>query len=133
VHARSGAGTQLPTADAIYVSAGASHPDPFWLDALRDGGRLLFPLTGDERSGGMLLVDRQGNEFGARFLSNCGFIDCAGPRDPGEAARLTEAFGTGGQDRVRSLTRRPPPDDSVWFAGSGWYLSTEPLALESRS
>jgi len=36
VHAESAAGRSLPDADAIYVSAGASHPDPFWLGALRD-------------------------------------------------------------------------------------------------
>jgi protein-L-isoaspartate(D-aspartate) O-methyltransferase len=128
IHAESAAGRTLPEADAIYVSAGASHPDPFWLDALRDGGRLLFPLTGDEGSGAMLLVTRQGHGFAARFVSRCGFIPCAGMRDPVTAARLTAMFRAGGQDRVRSLTREPPSGPSIWFAGDGWYLSTEPPA-----
>jgi protein-L-isoaspartate(D-aspartate) O-methyltransferase len=126
VHAESAAGRKLPEADAIYVSAGASHPDPFWLDAVRDGGRLLFPLTGDEGWGGMLLVERRDHAFAASFLSNCGFIHCAGPRDPVTAARLTKMFRSGGKDEVRSLTRQPPPGPAVWFAGDGWYLSTEP-------
>jgi protein-L-isoaspartate(D-aspartate) O-methyltransferase len=126
VHAESAVGRTLSAADAIYVSAGASHPDPFWLDALRDGGRLLFPLTGDEGWGGMLLVERRGHSFAARFLSNCGFINCAGLRDPVSAARLTEVFRRGGKDQVRSLTRQPPPGPTVWFAGDSWYLSTEP-------
>jgi hypothetical protein len=26
---------------------------------------------------------------------------------------------------VRSLTREPPSGATVWFAGDGWYLSTE--------
>jgi protein-L-isoaspartate(D-aspartate) O-methyltransferase len=126
MHAESATGRGLPPADAIYVCAGATHPDPFWLDALRDGGRLLFPLTGDDMWGGMLLVERQGHGFAARFVSRCGFIHCAGPRDPVTAARLSEVFRVGGMDAVRSLTRQPPPGLTVWFAGDGWYLSTEP-------
>ncbi len=126
VHAESAAGRALPASDAIYVSAGASHPDPFWLDALRVGGRLLFPLTGDEGWGGMLLVERRGQHFAARFISDCGFINCLGLRDKPTAARLTEAFRAGDKARVRSLTRQPPPAASIWFAGDGWYLSTDP-------
>jgi protein-L-isoaspartate(D-aspartate) O-methyltransferase len=126
VHAESAAGRALPPADAIYVSAGASYPDPNWLDALRDGGRLLFPLTGDEGWGGMLQVTRRGQAFAAGFVSNCGFINCEGLRDKITAARLTEVFRHGGQEAVRSLTRQPPAGATVWFAGDGWYLSTEP-------
>ena len=128
VHLASATGRSLPAADAIYVSAGATHPDPHWLDTLRDGGRLLFPLTGDQRWGGMLLVQRRGTQFAARFISKCGFIDCAGLRDPVAAARLTQVFRGGGQEQVRSLTRETPPGATVWFAGDGWHLSTEPLS-----
>jgi protein-L-isoaspartate(D-aspartate) O-methyltransferase len=130
VHAESAAGRRLPEADAIYVSAGATHPDPCWLDALRDGGRLLFPLTGEDSWGGMLLVTRMGQEFAARFLSKCGFIDCAGLRDPVAARRLAEVFRAGGKQQVRSLTRQPPPGATTWFAGDGWYLSTDPPATD---
>jgi protein-L-isoaspartate(D-aspartate) O-methyltransferase len=125
VHAESAAGRTLPAADAIYVSAGASHPDSFWLDALRDSGRLLFPLTGDEGWGDMLLVGRRGDHFSAVFISDCGFINCVGPRDDATAARLTETFRSSGKGGVRSLTREPPNGPSIWFAGDGWYLSTE--------
>ncbi len=128
VHQESATGRPLPEADAIYVSAGATHPDPFWLDALRAGGRLLFPLTGDDMWGGMLLVTRAGPEFAARFVSQCGFIDCAGLRDPVTAVRLTQVFHAGGKEHVRSLTRRPSPGATTWFAGDGWYLSTDPPA-----
>jgi protein-L-isoaspartate(D-aspartate) O-methyltransferase len=128
VHPESATGRRLPETDAIYVSAGATHPDPFWLEALRDGGRLLFPLTGEDMWGGMLLVTRLDREFAARFVSQCGFIDCAGLRDPATAAALSEAFRAGGKEQVRSFTRRPPPGATVWFAGDGWYLSTDPPA-----
>jgi protein-L-isoaspartate(D-aspartate) O-methyltransferase len=130
MHAESATGRALPEANAIYVSAGATHPDPFWLGALRDGGRLLFPLTGAEMWGGMLLVTRLGGQFAARFVSKCGFINCAGLRDPVTAARLTEVFRAGGREQVRSLTRRPPRGATTWFAGDGWYLSTDPPASD---
>ncbi|HEX3995537.1 MAG TPA: methyltransferase, partial [Acetobacteraceae bacterium] len=130
VHAESAVGRPLPEADAIYVSAGATHSDPFWLDALRDRGRLLFPLTGNDQSGGMLLVTRVGDAFAARFISECGFIDCAGLRDPVTASHLTQVFQAGGKEQVRSLTRQPPRGATVWFAGDSWYLSTDPPASE---
>jgi protein-L-isoaspartate(D-aspartate) O-methyltransferase len=43
VHARSGSEGGLPSCDALYVNAGATDPVDSWLDALRPGGRLLFP------------------------------------------------------------------------------------------
>jgi len=126
VHAETAVRRQLPEADAIYVSAGATHPDPYWLDCLRDGGRLLFPLTGADLWGGILLLTRRGHAFAARFLCKCGFIDCEGLRDKVIAKRLAEVFRAGGEDSVRSFTRRPPSGATVWFAGNGWYLSTDP-------
>lgn len=42
--ARSGAVDALPEADAIYVNAGITQPSWAWLEALRPGGRLIFPL-----------------------------------------------------------------------------------------
>ncbi len=123
---KSAVGRKLPAANAIYVSAGAALPDQHWLDALRGGGRLLFPLTGHQRWGGMLLVTRRPNGFSARILCNCRFIDCEGLRDPVTARRLTAVFKAGGADQIRSLTLTPPPGPDVWFAGDGWYLSTAP-------
>ena len=58
VHAGSGTAGPLPECDVLYVSAGATSPLPIWLDALRMGGRLLFPLTPNEGYGAMLLVKR---------------------------------------------------------------------------
>lgn len=45
VHERSGIVSDLPAADVIYVCAGAAQPAVEWLDALRSGGRLVFPLA----------------------------------------------------------------------------------------
>ena len=45
VRMQSGVAPDLPQADLIYVCAGAAQPSRMWLDVLRCGGRLLFPLA----------------------------------------------------------------------------------------
>jgi protein-L-isoaspartate(D-aspartate) O-methyltransferase len=128
VFAESATGRTLAAADAIYVSAGAAAPDPAWLDALTEGGRLVFPLTVEERWGAMLRVERRGAGFAARFILDCGFIPCTGARDPAHDKALSEALTIRDRAAVRSLTRIRPDDAALWYAGDGWFLSTEPPA-----
>jgi protein-L-isoaspartate(D-aspartate) O-methyltransferase len=125
VRSRSGAEDPLPECDVVYVSAGATDPSAVWLDALRPGGRLLFPLTPDKGYGGMLLVTRgDADRFSARFLCQALFIPCVGARDEESSRKLAEAFHRGGFQKVRSLRRSGDPDGSCWVAGQGWWLST---------
>ena len=126
VRARSGT-EDLPEADAIYVNAAATHPLRAWLDALKVGGRLVFPLQTEHSSGAMLLVTRpgRGDVWPARFLSAVVFIACEGAQDPAIGRRLDEAFRHGGSGRVRSLRFGGPPSRSDWLRGDGWALSTE--------
>jgi protein-L-isoaspartate(D-aspartate) O-methyltransferase len=128
VRARSGV-EDLPAADAIYVNAAASHPLRTWLDALKPGGRLVFPLQAAGSSGAMLLVTRPeaGDAWPARFLSGVVFIACEGAQDPAMARKLDEAFRRGGPDPVRSLRFGGGPSRSDWLRGDGWALSTEPV------
>jgi protein-L-isoaspartate(D-aspartate) O-methyltransferase len=131
VEPHSGSEGELPPADVIYVSAGATAPLHVWLDALRENGRLLFPLTPhDSKSGapgvgGMLLIKRlPGDQFTARFLCQAMFIPCAGAREDGHAEKLAEAFRKGGLGTVRTLKRNSKPDSTCWVAGADWWLST---------
>jgi protein-L-isoaspartate(D-aspartate) O-methyltransferase len=124
VHAQSGAQGALPAADLIYVNAGATAPLPVWLDALRVGGRLIFPLTPDKGIGGMLLVTRRENEpYAARFVSGAVFFPCFGARNADESARLSAAFAAGGAKDVRWLYRSANPDPPSWLSGEDWRLS----------
>ncbi len=128
VRARSGVGEELPKADAIYVNAAASHPLRAWLDALKPGGRLLFPMHADRSSGPMLLVTRpvaESEAWPARFLTSVVFIACEGGQDPEIARRLAEALRGGGSGRVRSLRFGDEPSRSDWLRGDGWALSTD--------
>jgi protein-L-isoaspartate(D-aspartate) O-methyltransferase len=129
VRAASGAMAPLPAADVIYVSAGASHPLAAWLDALRIGGRLIFPLTPDEGSGCMLLVTRcAANVYAAHALMRVAFIACIGARDDSAVTALRRALATRSIDSVRSLHRDDAPDETAWAVGRGWWLSTRPVA-----
>jgi protein-L-isoaspartate(D-aspartate) O-methyltransferase len=125
----------LPTCDVIYVNAGATDPMDVWLDALRPGGRVLFPLTPAQGAGGMLLLTRTAADggFTARFVCQAMFIPCFGARDDEVAKRLTEAFQAGGLRNVQSLRRHTPPDSTCWCSGRGWWLSTAPLDESSQT
>lgn len=126
----------LPRADVIYVSAGATHPLGTWLDALTEGGRLLFPLTGSDGRGVVALITRlPGSRYAARLLWPAAFIDCAGARDEAAGRAVTAAIdGSALAPRravdgsspvlVRSLRRNDSPDATAWCAGDGWWFSS---------
>jgi len=140
VEARSAAEGSLPETDVIYVNAGATGPLDVWLDALRVGGRLLFPLTPSDGPGGMpgagamLLVTRAaGQRFAARFICPAAFVPCAGARDEETATRLTAAFRRGNWRDVKSLRRGTSPDDSAWVAGQDWWLSTQEELVNAQA
>jgi len=104
----------LPPVDAILINAGATHPRPNWLDALKPGGRLMLPLTGIRASGGasrfgrnlagrVLRVSRTGSSFEARFVDRIGLSPLLGGRDLAHERLLAEALGRAGEEDVRSL------------------------------
>ena len=131
VEARSGTSDGLPGADAVYVNAGITQPSWAWLDALRPGGRLLFPLQPEGGFGGMLLVRKPqtgGLAWPARFVSRAIFISCQARQDEATGRRLAAAFAGGGSDAVSALRLDSKPDDTCWFNGGDWWLSTSPMA-----
>ena len=126
LHERSGAEPSLPHCDVLYVNAGATAPLAVWLDALKPGGRLLFPLTAEDGMGAMLLIVRtNGDVWEARFLFQAQFVGCIGARGKAESEQLAEAFRHSNWQKVKSLHRGDAPDGSCWLAGRGWWLSTE--------
>lgn len=120
-------------ADAIIVNAGVTHLPLAWLDSLAsDNGRLLVPLTAEDRFGAFILITRQADRthrYAARHVCRVGMIDCVGGRNPDAEAKLLAALRMSRfVPPVRSL-RRPPdePDETCWLAGEGWWLSTAPV------
>lgn len=128
VEARSGAVDGLPEADAIYVNAGLTQPVWPWLEALRLGGRLLFPLQPERGWGGMLLMRKPvegGLAWPARFVCRAAFIACQARQDDAIGRSLAAAFAGGGFETVRSLRLDNAPNDTCWFTGGDWWLSTQ--------
>ena len=98
-----------------------------WLDALKVGGRLLFPLQAAHSTGAMLLITRpeRGDAWPARFLSAVVFIACEGAQDPAMGRKLDEAFRRGGSGRVRSLRFGGAPSRRTGSAATAGRSTTE--------
>ncbi len=127
VRAASATDGPLPDADVVYVNAGATHPPAAWLDALRPGGRLMFPLTPDGGFGVMLQVTRRGPDaYAATIVAPVAFIPCVGARDAATSSAIAESLRTRAIAAARSLRRATPPDATAVCVGDGWWLSSAP-------
>jgi protein-L-isoaspartate(D-aspartate) O-methyltransferase len=129
-----GAAVPFDAADVIYINAGATRPADAWLDGLKDGGRLILPLTTNkgfkapddqiQRRGAVFRIERQGQGYLARWISPVAIIPCEGMRDPVSEAALAGALGTGGWERVTRLYRNEDiPEDRCWLKAPGWCLA----------
>jgi protein-L-isoaspartate(D-aspartate) O-methyltransferase len=127
------------TFDAIFVNAGATRPEPAWLDALRPGGRLLVPLTVDTPApnlgvGWMLLVTCGARGWTARFTSPVGVFHCAGARAADESDALRDAFQRGGHEAVSALRRDVhAPDADCWLHGASFATAAAERVDEERA
>jgi protein-L-isoaspartate(D-aspartate) O-methyltransferase len=127
-----GAALPLAPADVILVNAGAARPMDLWLDALKEGGRLILPLcvgfkmpgSGAPMTRGVIfLIERHGDDYSARFKSNTGIYPCFGVSDPEGEASLTQALRGGGAEKVRRLYRTSDVAvEACWAKGTGWAL-----------
>jgi protein-L-isoaspartate(D-aspartate) O-methyltransferase len=135
-----GAAVDFPPADVIYVNAGATHPVGRWLDGLRQGGRLLLPLTrvkqtaGNVRHGRVFCIERRGADYLVRPVSGVAVYPCEGiGRSADDEAALAAAIErdlAGGGESWRGVTRlyRGPtglPEERCWLRAPGWALAYE--------
>jgi protein-L-isoaspartate(D-aspartate) O-methyltransferase len=132
IHADGSRGPFDP-ADTIIVSAGATHPLPAWLAALKPEGKLLFPLTSTRGPGAMAYLTRKSTgNFAAMICGSVFFVDFAGARDPEVSSELSHALKRDEGLSVRSLRCDPHErDESCWLHGNGWCFSRRPAFSES--
>jgi protein-L-isoaspartate(D-aspartate) O-methyltransferase len=115
--------------DVIVVSAGATHPLPAWLAALKPEGRLLFPLTTTRGPGTMAYLTRKSaDQFSAMLCGTVFFVDFEGARDPAVSNELAKALKRDKGASVRSLRCDPHEKDaSCWLHGNGWCFSSHEI------
>lgn len=125
----------LDAADVIYVNAGTTGPAETWLDSLKDGGRLILPLTARRfaptdretslsRHGAVFRITRDGETFGAKWLSAVGVYPCEGGRDDEAERALDAALQQGGFKDVTRLYRTGDlPADRCWLRSRLWSLA----------
>ena len=120
--------------DAILVNAGVTHPAALWLDRLRPGGRLLYPLTfeagGTGGKGCMVLVRRDGESYSARCVGLVAIYSCTNLRDPDLNASLVKQISSGKIFSVKSLRRDAhEADDSCLVHAKDACLSAKATDL----
>jgi protein-L-isoaspartate(D-aspartate) O-methyltransferase len=122
----------LEPADVIYVNAGASRPADTWLNAMKDGARMILPLAVVDTDvegrtmtrGAIFRIERHGDEYSARWMSPTSIFACAGAHDAASEAALTAAFQKGGWDNVTRLYRTGDiSDENCWVRGRNWSLA----------
>jgi len=119
--------------DAVLINAGVTHPLPVWLDALRDGGRVILPVTftvdkmpANIGKGGVFLISRRQEAYDARFLSPVAIYSAQSVRDAALNGRLPQAFSGIAFVKVRHLRRDVhEPGPSCWLHGTGVCLTTD--------
>ena len=127
VVAADGASYDPGPVDVIVVNAGATHPLPAWLAALKPKGRMLLPLTADDRQGAVFRIERlaEGYSYSASAISGVSIYPCSGARAPEAERRLARALAKGGQNSVRSLRLDKHARGSrCWLHGDGYCFST---------
>lgn len=135
--------TSFEPADVIYLNAGVSRVSLSWLDGLRNGGRLILPMStraSFRRLGPGVLdmkrfatlatqhvlfrVERRGDEFHVGQGIMALFIPAEGQEDVAAEQALAEAFEKGGAKNVTRLYRdQQVLDEQCWLRGQGWCLA----------
>ena len=136
VHAADGATFDPDACDAILITAGVTHPHALWLERLREGGRLVLPLTiavsPTIGPGVMLRCIRRRDGFAANLVSFVAIFNGVNLRDPELEAPLRvgipKAMGSGAMAKLRSLRRDAHErDDSCLVHGPGLCLSSRAI------
>lgn len=130
------ASESMPQAvDAILVNAGMTHPLDVWLDGLKDGGRMMLPLTSAMAAiattlgkGLVWLVTKtSASEFAARAITVVAVYSALGVRDDRLNDRLGKAM-MGGPMKWATVTRlrRDTHDETTacWFHSDRFCLSS---------
>jgi protein-L-isoaspartate(D-aspartate) O-methyltransferase len=119
----------------MLVNAGVTHATQLWLARLKEGGRLLLPLTcefpnSNLGKGWLLMIRREQNTFVAAFRQGPIVIfSCRGVRDATLNRELSKAYSTR-MDALRQIQcLRLDPHE----ANSTCWVHTELMCLSAKA
>ncbi len=127
-------------ADVVYVNFAIPRPADPWIENLKPGGRMIFPLgiPNSTRSHGRSLnavaitATRREAGFAASSVCAVSFVFAEGltpePRND-DIRNLYRSLRSGGWENVKSLVWKQPADSAdCWYVGSDWALSYNAIA-----
>ena len=132
VHSVDGGEFDPGECDAMLINAGVTHPHSFWLAGLREGGRLVMPVTfaTSETLGAGLMtkIIRRVNGFSMRGVTPLGIYSCKSVRDPELEPLVRNALMTQALLKVQSLRLEPhEQEDSCIVHAKGICFSSTQL------
>lgn len=138
VHAVDGGEFDPGECDAMLINAGVTHPHPLWLERLREGGRLVVPITfaTSETLGAGLMtkIARRSHGFSAHGITPVGIYSCKSVRDSDLEPLIRTALTTQALLRVQSLRLDAhEPADTCLMHGKGACFSSVPLTDDAPS
>jgi protein-L-isoaspartate(D-aspartate) O-methyltransferase len=114
----------LPASDIIYVNAGVVAPPAGWLNALKPGGRLIFPWRPSEEVALSILVTRRDAGFALEPLMPSWFIPCIGAGQTGRRAKKLPDPEEARRTRSIWLRADKQPDETATaIIGDVWFSS----------
>jgi len=114
----------LPASDVIYVNAGATAPPASWIEALKPGGRLIFPWRPAPTIGLTLLVTRRPGGYAVKPLIPSWFIPCIGASDDSATIKPPDADGARQVKSLHLAAREAPDDSALAIYRDIWFSST---------
>ena len=135
--------TPFEPADVIYLNASVARISVDWIDGLRDGGRLILPMSTRSglfaRAAGavdlawltalaaqhvLFRIERRGEVLHVRQDVMAAFVAAEGPEDAAAERALAAALEKGGAKNVTRLYRNEEvPEERCWLRGEGWCLA----------
>jgi protein-L-isoaspartate(D-aspartate) O-methyltransferase len=119
-------GVSLPACDVIYVNAGVAAPSVGWLQALSNGGRMIFPWRPAKSVALATLVTAKASGFEVKPLMPAWFIPCAGEPGLAEDSAAIDA-STARQSCSLWPTSKRAPDATATAVFPDVWFSSEPL------
>ena len=129
LHVGDGVSFDPGACDAILINAGVTHPQRAWLDSLREGGRMVLPITMSATptvgQGMMARITRGSGGYAAELVSPVGIFSCTSGREPQLEPLIAKSFSTRSMFKLKSVRLDAhEPAEACIVHGEGVCLSS---------